>query len=196
MSKSDFLSCKIVTSCSYTDFTMKIENVINTITLALLVVITTSAVWGCKKNTNKSVEGQWLCNGSELNHYYYDTSIRVWTGVDSQWVSSYNFADSTIIISNNIVSIKSSGESKFIVTSMAYDGDWSSLEFDTVSYVGVHGNQREYSVKHVSSKNTMYLIDLSYDESNDKIHVVYEWTVLGPNFHDIGSKISLNGIRN
>lgn len=79
---------------------------------------------------------------------------------------------------------------------MAYDGDWSSLKFDTVSYIGEQGNQREYHVKHSTVRNMHYTIDLLYDEESDKIHVVYDWSVLGPNYHDIGSKITLNGVRN
>ncbi|MBL7691033.1 MAG: hypothetical protein JNM41_05540 [Flavipsychrobacter sp.] len=151
---------------------------------------------GCGKQKQNSAAGQWRCSGTGVDHYYYDTMVRVWTGVDSQWLSTYSFGDSNLVIADKILEIKEQGNSRLVITSLANDVPWSNLKTDTLSLVGVQGAVSQYIVTHRLPSNENYTIDLVFDGSTGNIHVKYLWTTEGPLTHDIGGNITLNGVRN
>jgi hypothetical protein len=161
------------------------------------IIVSLLVVASCtKKSTRKTPEGIWRCSGTEDNKYYYDSTVRVWNGSDSLSTSVYVFSDSLIEIKNKSIQISSIDHSRLAISSLAYDGEWSYLAIDTITYVSQSTNVRMFSVKHLSSRNQTYSIDLSYDLNEDKVHIVYDWSVIGPNYNDVGSTVKLDGVRN
>lgn len=152
-------------------------------------------VSGCRKQKQMTVAGQWRCSGYGVDHYYYDTMVRVWTAADSQWMNTYSFADSNIVLTDRVIEIKDCPPYRMVITSLANDGPWTYLQTDTLSLVEVQGSRSQYITDHRLPSNEKYTIELLFDAAKDKIHVEYDWTAEGPQYHDIGGKITLDGVR-
>ena len=161
------------------------------------------------KNIVVGPSGVWICNGYESNRYPKTDSVRVWTGIDSQWMTYYTIADSAIPISGRQISILRGVNNTYIVKNLIYNSyylagsyggtlDTITVKWDTLSFsrtdTATNSDIYDLNIPGIHTGKGVY-VELDHNPATDKIHLVYDWYYPGPNYGDIGSTIFLDGVR-